>query len=292
MVTTKSPQFSFCFFFCCRWLIFRNFVFFASAFSNSFVAMPYAGQKRGFNQVVLRKSARSMPVSLAIKQGRVKSRRRLYRGYQRNVGYYGRFTGPSPELKFFDTALSFQVDNTAEIPATGQLALIPQDDTQSGRDGNKAFIKSIDIHGIMAYDPAASASSVTGTVVFMYLMQDTQCNGTAATVADANSGIFTTNNLATANHTLANKDRFRVLKKWVIPFNPGAGVSTAYVGMMKPFSIHKKCSIPIMYDASVTTGALTSIRSNNIFLVAGTGGLGDDQVTVNGTCRLRFSDTA
>ena len=30
------------------------------------------------------------------------------------------------ELKFFDTALSFTCDATGEVPATGQLALIPQ----------------------------------------------------------------------------------------------------------------------------------------------------------------------
>nr|QXP07705.1 MAG: putative capsid protein [Arizlama virus] len=252
--------------------------------------MPYSGQKRGYNTVVLRKAARSMPVAMAIKQGRVKSRRRLYRGYQRTTGYYGRFTGPAAELKFFDTALSFQVDNTAEIPATGQLALIPQDDTQSGRDGNKAFIKSIHVHGIMNFEPGASANA--STVVYLYVIQDTQCNGTAATVADANSGIFTNANLAIANLTLANSGRFRILKKWVMPFAPAAGATGAYNQQTKPFQFYKKCSIPMMYDASVTTGALTSIRSNNIFLVAGTGGLNDDQVVVNGTCRLRFSDTA
>lgn len=218
-------------------------------------------------------------------------RRRLFvPGYTRTSGYYGRFTGPSRsrELKFFDTALSFNVDATAEIPATGQLTLIPQDDTQSGRDGNKAVIKSINIHGIMNLVPATAANATE--VVYMYLMQDTQCNGAAATVGDANTGIFTSNTLSQAQRTIANNTRFRILKKWVINLTSAAGVTTAYNNAMKSFKWFGKCNIPIMYDASATTGAITTIRSNNLFLVAGTSGATDDLVAVQGTCRLRFSD--
>lgn len=201
-----------------------------------------------------------------------------------------RWSGRAEELKFFDTNLTFTVDNTAEIPATGQLALIPQDDTQSGRDGNKAFVKSISIHGIMYLDPAAATAAAT--VVYLYLVQDTQCNGAAATVADPNIGIFTDANLAIANHVIANGERFRVLKKWVVPLVSQAGVSAAYNATIRPFSCFVKCAIPMMFDAAAATGAIGTIRSNNIFLVAGTAGLNDDAVTVNGTCRLRFSDRA
>jgi len=250
--------------------------------------MSYSGQKRGYNTVVIRKADRSVPIGQLIKANKFRRSKRSYKGYARRVGYYGRFSGPAAELKFFDTSLNFQVDNTAEIPATGQLALIPQDSTQSGRDGNKAFIKSVKIHGIMNFEPGASAAA--STVVYLYLMQDTQCNGTAATVADPNSGIFTNANLAIANMTIANSGRFRILKKWCIPFSSTAGVTTAYNQLTMPFEFYKKVNIPMIYDASDPAGVLTSIRSNNLFLVAGTGGLSDDQVIVNGTCRLRFSD--
>lgn len=213
---------------------------------------------------------------------------RVRPGYQRTTGYYGRFTGPRAELKFFDTALSFTVDATAEIPATGQLSLIPQDDTQSGRDGNKAFVRSINIHGTAILAPGAAATAAD--ICYLYLIQDTQCNGAAATVADANSGIFTNANLAIANHTLANSGRFKILKKWVMPFNAQAGATTAYNNQIREFHCYKKCYIPLMYDASATTGVITSIRSNNIFLVAGTAGGSDDVIAIQGTCRLRFSD--
>ena len=242
--------------------------------------------------MTLTKAARSIPIGEAIKAAaNIKKSKPLRKGYQRTVGYYGRFSGPGAEMKFFDTALSFNVDATAEVPATGQLCIIPQDDTQSGRDGNKAFVKSIYIKGTMAYTPGASDNSSTGTVVWMYLMQDTQCNGVAATVGDANSGIFTTSNMATAQITLANKDRFKVLKKWIVPLNVAAGVTTAFGQVVKPFECYKKVNIPLMYDASASTGVLTSIRSNNIFLVAGLApAAADDLVSVVGSCRLRFSD--
>lgn len=210
-------------------------------------------------------------------------------GYLRTQGYYGRYTGIVPELKFFDTAISFLVDDTAEIPATGQLSLIPQGDTQSTRNGRKCIVKSIDIHGTANMVPAAGATAAV--VVYFYVILDTQCNGAAATVADANTGIFTNANLAIANHTLANGSRFRVLKKWVFAFNSTAGATTAYNNCIVPFAFYKKCEIPLEYDAAATTGAITTIRSNNIFLVAGAANNGqDDTVAVQGVCRLRFQD--
>jgi len=212
-------------------------------------------------------------------------------GFQRNSGYYGRFTGPQRELKFFDTALSFVVDDTAEVPASGQLCLIPQDQTQSGRDGNKVTIKSINIHGTANMVPGSATNA--SAVMFLYVIQDTQCNGAAATVGDANTGIFTSANLAVANHTIANSGRFKVLKKFVMPFNSAAGVAAAFNTSLRVFSWHGKCNIPIVYDAVASTGALTTIRSNNIFLVAGAASTGqDDTIAVQGTVRLRYSDWA
>jgi len=54
---------------------------------------------------------------------------RAARGFVRRSGFYGRFgnnRGTGGELKFLDTALSFNFDTTLEVPATGQLTLIPQ----------------------------------------------------------------------------------------------------------------------------------------------------------------------
>lgn len=207
-------------------------------------------------------------------------------GFYRRAGNYGRYgavarrLGNLPEKKFFDTALSFLFDATAEVPATGQLTLIPQGDTESTRDGRKAMIKSIQIRGNVLYNPAAVTTGCDD--VFVYVILDTQCNGAAATVAD----VFTGTNLSTALLNLNNSGRFRILKKLKIHLAANAGVQGAFAAAIQQVEYFKTCNIPV--DWSSTTGAITEIRSNNIFLIAGSSTLSDDLATFTGNCRLRF----
>jgi len=208
-------------------------------------------------------------------------------GRFRRAGFYGRYgvaaaqDGVKPELKFFDTALSFTFDDTGEVPATGQLALIPQGDTESTRDGRMAVIKSVQIRGQLQYAPGAAA--LASVICYLYLVLDTQTNGAAAAITD----VFTSNVMQTNFLQLNNSGRFRILKKWVIAFNPPAGATTAYNNVVKPLEFYKRCNYKM--DWSSTTGAITEIRSNNLFLCAGASGTGsDDTVTMSGNCRLRF----
>jgi len=213
------------------------------------------------------------------------ARPRVVPGFTRRAGFYGRYgqaaiaAGLTPEVKFFDTALSFTFDNTGEVPATGQLALIPQGDTQSTRDGRECVLKSVQIRGALVYTPGAAAAPTANS--YMYLIQDTQANGAAAAVTD----VFTSADLWAAHHNLANSDRFRILKKWKWDWNVQAGATTAYCNMTRQMEFYKKCDIKMQYSS--TTGAVAEIKSNNLFLVAG--GLGvDDGVAFAGSCRLRF----
>jgi len=205
------------------------------------------------------------------------------RGYERSGGYYGRFSGPSAELKFFDTALSFGVDATGEVPATGQLVLIPQGVTESTRVGRKATIKSIQMKFLAQFAPGAAATAASHA--FVYLVQDTQCNGAAAAITD----VLTGTNMSAALINLANSGRFKIIKKWKARCVSTAGATTAYNNTVQHFEWYKKCSIPIEYSS--TTGAITEIRSNNLFLLAGSDTASDDTITIGGTCRVRFSDT-
>jgi len=200
-------------------------------------------------------------------------------GVTRTGGYYGRFRGPNAELKFFDTSLNFSFDATLEVPATGQLVLIPQGDTESTRDGRQCTIKSIQIRGVAVYVPGAAATA--SAVSYLWLVLDTQCNGAAAAATD----VMTTTAANTCLINLANSDRFKILKKWVINQNPAAGATTAYNTQSNTIEFYKKCDIPLQYSS--TTGAITEIRSNNIFLLAGCWNE-DDKVTFGGTCRVRF----
>lgn len=209
------------------------------------------------------------------------------KGLVRVGGNYGRYgvnavqQGMKPELKFFDTALAFAFDRTAEVPATGQLTLIPQGDTESTRDGRLAMIKSVQIKGVMSFDPAAAATASAACA--LYLVLDTQANGAAAAVTD----VFTSNAIESQLINLNNSGRFRILKRWIWTYAPSAGVGGALNSVEKTVDFYKKCNVKV--DWSSTTGAITEIRSNNLFLIAGSAGnASDDTVTFAGVCRLRF----
>lgn len=197
----------------------------------------------------------------------------------------GRFTaGEADELKFFDTALSFTVDRTAEVPATGQLVLIPQGVTDETRVGRKCVIKSVQIRGVLTYAPGADALATT--TIHIWLVQDTQTNGAAAAITD----VFTSNSAESCLRNLDNSDRFRILKHWPFSFKPQAGVAAAFNTDREIWDYYARCSIPMDYGPA-TDGTIGSIRTNNLFLMAGCDAGGDDNVTVTGACRVRFSDS-
>jgi len=207
------------------------------------------------------------------------------RGFVRTGGYYGRYgtraLGSDAEMKFFDTSISFTIDSTGEVPATGQLNLIPQGVTESTRVGRKCVIKSIQIRGGVIYAPGAGALAYS--INRLYLVLDKQANGAAAAIGD----VFTGNNLVVALRNMANNERFKVLKEWTFVWNSGAGVTTAYNAMQKNLEFYKKCNVPLEFSS--TTGAITELKSNNLFLCAGSDG-SDDIVTVTAQSRVRFTD--
>jgi len=209
-------------------------------------------------------------------------RGRVVPGFTRRGGFYGRYQQTRfGELKFFDTTNDFTFDVTAILPATAQLVLIPQGVTESTRVGRKCVIKSIYMKGHATFAPAAAATGFT--VVRLWLIMDKQCNGAAAAFTD----IFTSQDVAVALRNLSNSSRFVILKAWVWTFNSPAGVTTAYDSVTKPYAFIKRCNIPLEFSS--TTGAITELKSNNIFLAAGADN-GDNLVTLHGITRVRFSD--
>lgn len=202
-------------------------------------------------------------------------------GFTRRSGFYGRYTGSSAENKFFDTAISFTADITGEVPATGQLNLIPQGVTESQRIGRKCTLKSLQIRLNSFFDPAANNLPA---ILYLYVVLDTQANGAAAAVTD----VMTSSVMGTALLNLANSDRFVILKRYTREFSLGAGVDGAYGAVSHTWNHYMKLNIPIEFSS--TTGAIGEIKSNNIFLLAGSDGNTDDLITVTGTARVRYSD--
>jgi len=214
---------------------------------------------------------------------------RVPRGFKQGVervsGFYGRFNQGQGggEDKFFDTSLNIPFDLTGEVPATGgQLNLIPQGVTESTRVGRKATIKSIQIRGVAQFVPAGAAA-VASDVVYLYVVLDKQANGAAAAVTD----VLTSATIPVGMINMANSERFTILKRFVMKLGSNAGATTAFGNDSKSVEWYHKCNIPLEFSS--TTGAITEIKSNNVFLLAGSS-YSDDVVTLAGTCRIRFSD--
>lgn len=237
----------------------------------------YKKKKQSFAN---KKRAAAAIVKMALKPGPSMP---LIKGKERVSGFYGRYNlpGGGSENKFFDTSMSFTFDATGEVPATGQLCLIPQGVTESTRVGRKAVIKSIHIRGTAVGAPDVLTAYTQS--IYFYVVLDKQCNGAAAAVTD----VLTSSDMSVAMINLANSERFVILKRIVKILEPSAGVSGAYNGVRKNFEWFHKCNIPLEFSS--TTGAITEIRSNNVFILAGQKGP-DDFTEFTGTCRLRFSD--
>lgn len=225
------------------------------------------------------------------------ARRRVpARGYLRTTGFYGRFQGlGGPELKFFDTSPA-----AAQVAATGTITsnclnIVPQADTESSRQGRLINIKSIYIKGAFILPTATSSTTATDDCRFI-LYQDMQANGAAATAAlilapDPSVAAVSIDSF----RNLENVGRFKVLwDKLVSVTAPSsfavAGATPTTIAPVATNRIIKygtRCSIPITFDSTAATGALTTVRSNNLgILCVSRNGL----MFVEYNVRIRYSD--
>lgn len=217
------------------------------------------------------------------KQQRVaKAKPLMYSRQSRRMG-----ASIGPELKNFDTAVSFAVDQTLEVPATGQWALVPQGDSATTRDGRRIVVKSIQFRGDINGNTGGAGNS-SPALVQIWVVQDTQANGAAAAATDVFDGTGATSCLRNLN----NSKRFRILHTEKLhPHANGSGMSIADIpaaatGIWRaPFEFFLKTYIPMTFSG--TAGAITEITENNVFIVAGAVG-NDDLWGVNGNARIRF----
>lgn len=242
------------------------------------------GRKNPAFEAVRRKLTAKQKSKLASYRKR-QQLRQAQQGYGRIGGLYGRYRGgPDPEQKFFDTALAFAfplVGACSTTNATGNIHIIPQDDTSSGREGRQVIINSIQLKGAFQLQPGAAA--VASETVWLYLIMDTQCNGANPAITD----VFTSNAFISNQVNLANSNRFKIIKKWNYSLNATAGVTTAYNDYHIKLNYYKKCRIPIIWDATAATGSVATTRSNNIFLAFGAFSVGG-LVNFDGAARVRY----
>lgn len=203
---------------------------------------------------------------------RVHRPKRRAKGYMRTGGYFGRYPpgGRRAELKWVDQNVNNLIGVTGLILGTGgTLNIIPQGVGESERVGRKVIAKSIMIRGKMRMDADSAAANASNIFrIIMYL--DKQANGATATVADILEDIH-----VQSHYNLENKSRFRILydKTSSIRSMSGAGNAIADDGITygentAVIIFRKKLNFPIEYSDSLSTGDISTIRSNNIGMLA------------------------
>lgn len=166
---------------------------------------------------------------------------------------------------------------------------IAEGNGESERVGRKVTVRNIVWRYELGLNTQANSASPAGNeVIRVVLYLDKQTNGATATVA----GVFESDDYQSFRN-LANSGRFDILmdKTYSFTFGAGAGDGSAandWLGKNVSGMYSKKCSIPIEYDNSATTGVITSMRSNNIgvllFSKTGTTGFFVSKM------RIRYSD--
>ena len=202
----------------------------------------------------------------------------------RTGGYTGRFQ-PGGEMKFVDEDHTISMTSApvaASTVLTGELAVIPQGNTQSTRVGRKCVLKSLQIRGYINYKPGTTDQA--GDLAYIWLVQDTQTNGAHGSATD----IFESGNPTRVMRNMANSSRFRILKRWVYRFQMTSTniAGTEHVDSYQVFDDYLKLNIPMEYDG--TSGVIAQQRTNSLFFVVGS--LIGSDAQLQFSTRLRFAD--
>lgn len=202
-------------------------------------------------------------------------------GRDRRSGMYGRF-GPDGEKKFHDVYVAGVVQAGIDI---NQITVIPEGVAENQRIGRKITIRNVNVRAILTL-PISVAAGSSSDIVKCMIVQDFQTNGTEFTALE-----LLAVDRFTSFRNLANASRFRILATRVVELNvPGAvasGAAYTTTEIVKNFNISLKTNIPIEYDSVLDTGVITTVRSNNLYIVwQSRNGL----ATVVCDIRLRYSD--
>lgn len=222
-------------------------------------------------------------------------RRRIRRGVTRRVGNYGRFnklarfqggSSKTPEKKYFDCVYDPQAfaasaeqiySLLAQTVTTMAGPAISQGSNLNNRLGTKITVTHIQIRFMVS--PSAGVAGLNSANWGMaYLILDTQCNGATIVQRDVLAYVNNSGVLAEGNDTYqflnpANTGRFRILKSKKVILSMFNNVTGNITGVPHSFEWNLKCRIPIDYrnddgnNTAVTTGVISTIRSNNIIFM-------------------------
>lgn len=171
--------------------------------------------------------------------------------------------GMNPEKKFVDIGLSTLPAVTGTVDL---LSLVPQGPEESQRVGRKISITNINIKGHILL--SGTTAAVTANRVRIAVVWDKQSNGTAMTAAQVWNIAGTAD--INAYRALDNIGRFVILYDKVHSVSvPLAGLNASLQSgtALRTVNISIKCCIPIEYDNSANTGAMSTQLVNSVHLV-------------------------
>ncbi len=197
------------------------------------------------------------------------------------------------ELKFHDIDWDESVADLSAgvISNVSSLVFIGQGVTESTRIGRKAVIRGVGWRGKIQLKAIAGATLQEPQTVRLLLVQDSQCNGAAPTVAGTN-GLLQTAEYQSFND-LTNKGRFKVLTDRTYTLNPGAAAGNGTANDSAPvdlnFTFFKALNVPIEYSGTAAPSIIDELRTNNIFGIM-IASKTDATVSLDSKLRFRFSD--
>ncbi len=247
-----------------------------------------SGSAAKWQKPLFRRNVRARGASTFQRRGRRAMASGRFAGYYRKTGWY-RKPNSGPELKFFDGTMTDAVVASGGVVVLNCMNIIDQGVSEQQRIGRKIVLRSIAFRYFMTLPEQDAASTPPpNDVLRILIIQDKQCNGTAATV-NGDGGPLFTNDTNTFNN-LNNKSRFVTLMDRTHMLNyqtlasDGAGLVSS-ASLQENYSWFKKLNIPLEFSG--TTGAITELRSNNLFcVIMGTA----SHAGFDSRFRLRFSD--
>ncbi len=219
--------------------------------------------------------------------------------YRRNTATMG-FLGI--EKKFYDTALSAAAitaptDSTGaehDPSATSMISTPVRGDSEQNRDGKQISLLNVTIKGaINVAQRELINSPVSGAIVYVALILDTQTNGAQLNSEDVfknTSGNVFVN--GTPQKNLLFMNRFRILKTQRFNLTPNtlshfAVDSFSWAGVTRPFSwfVNLK-GLKVNFNAG-TTADVANVIDNSLHIIAYTTNIaGAPTLTYN--ARIRF----
>lgn len=243
-------------------------------------------------------------------------RRRVFRRRVRRVPYSRRRLSGR---RFITVPKTMQTYGATAMRAIGQLKYVDEDVASSDtitanwffeplganiaqgtsmitRIGNRILIKKIMIRGQINMVPATTGAVVADASnwVKLIIVLDTQNNATDNSTTMAASGGLFNGTLWDDFRNLYRVGRYRILHESVVDLKSDiivntAGTDYAQTGCVKPIEIIIPCNIIIEYNQNATTGAITTMPSNAIYLGYVRKG-GTANPVISYASRIRYKD--